>query len=803
MGMGGAMASKKNSKKSSAGDMPKMSRVDLERALASGALEGFTPGVAKKLVALFGADAAEAVARWEPQAKQLLGAAWDKANGEVIEHGEALGMLAWLTARGFSGTMARKAMIWQRHESEWGSPKMALDAWALDPHALSLIPGITFERADRIALSDGMEAGSQARLMACAKEALRVGCDNAGGGASQPEIESHARKLLGLNGALPPRECHGLAPKALEAALAKGLAKATQDEHGRPLLFSADLYEAEERSAHLLLAMVGEPSPLGMGDLEARIQRAEALSGLSLHEEQREALATLFKGRVCVVGGKPGSGKTTLLKCAAPLLEEGGRVVFYAAPTGKAAKRMGKSLGRQATTIHRLLGQNGGGGRGGQAKWEDDEGGRPSLKKADAVVIDESSMLDSRMLLRLLSAVGPQTALIFLGDPQQLPSVGAGKVLSDLIESGRVPTTIMSKIMRQKDGSSITSVARAIGEGRWIDFTDREGDCLFLESPKPAEIAERIARMLLVGAKGKYDPLRDVQILAAGNHGDAGVKTLNLRLQALLNPPKPGQGELEIREDFILRVGDKVMQTANDYERLLTPLPLSQALDPALPEASPFDDEPARLPKERFVAVDDFAAGPPPMEIKGVFNGDVGYVESVSAYPRPGKVRVRFEDGVAEYDVKEASGSLALAFACTVHKFQGSEAPLIFFVMPEGTPQMLCTRNLVYTALTRATRKCLVLGSERVLKRAIERDALQGRNTRLRGLLDGSLTVDKTASPQALALSEKQGLARMALNMAGDLLASQGEAAFGDDSGTPPQGEPVQAKAPRKRAKSL
>lgn len=783
------MASKPKKINVSAGALCKLSASQAERVLGSGALEGFTPGSAKRLVARFGAGVVEAIQTWDLEAKAILSDRWDKASDEILEHGEALPMLAWLLKRGFSGTMARRTMVWQAHESEWPHPDVATAAWEKDPYLLSEIPGITFERADRIALESGFEPGGAVRMLACAREALRVSCDDAGGGATLEDAQAKARRLLGDNGALAPSALGSLSMACLELAQKEGIAKLAKDEKGRPMVFSAELYEAEEKSAHLLLGMLEQDCPLKADDLVNRVQALEASTGLTLHEEQREALSTLFKGRVAIVCGKPGSGKTTLLKCAAPLLEDGGKRVLYAAPTGKAAKRMSQSLGRQAVTLHRLLAvgmEKKGQGKQGKSGGSDSGAAALRVREADAVVVDESSMLDSKMFLRLLKALGPKTALILVGDPQQLPSVGAGKVLRDLIDSKRAPTAIMTKIMRQSANSAITKVARAIGEGNWVDFRDREADCLMLDAPLASEIAPRIAKMLLGAAKSKYDPLKDCQVLCAGNKGPAGVHEMNAKLQAALNPAAPGRDQAQIKEGVVLRVGDKIMQMTNDYERELRAV--------ATPQPAGFEGKPDLAERAALLNSDDLESA---FSKKGVFNGDVGYVESISERPAPGKVCVRFDNRVAEYDFKEAASALTLAYACTVHKYQGSEAPLIYFVMHDSVPMPLRTRNLVYTAITRAKQKCIVMGSESALKMAVSRDALVGRRTRLRGLLDGTISVDETASAEVLARSERLAFDKMVRDNAAEikLSARESEASAEASSDDAPIAAPLSRRA--------
>ena len=715
----------------------KLSSRQIERVLSSGIFEGITPTVAKKLVEHFGPDAVEAISSWDVNAKKIIGDRWDDVSDQILDHGDSLHLISWLLDQGFSALLSRKAMLWVENESDWASAHTALLALKEDPYLLSEINGITFANADRVAINLGTEPKGDARKNACAREALRISCDSAGGGAKLSDAKRELNNLLILNNAMTQREAAIINESCFDLAEKNGLLKLTKNEQGESLLFSADLYEAEEKAAHLMLAMLGQENPLERGDLDQRVKELEESTGLTLHEEQRKALSVMFQGRISIICGKPGSGKTTLLKCAAPLLEAGGKKVLYAAPTGKAAKRMNQTLGRPASTLHRLLsvGKNEKKSKTSKFSAKNDLIAVCGLKDADAVVLDETSMLDSKMFLRLLRSIGPKTALILVGDPQQLPSVGAGKVLKDLIDSKTIPTAIMNKVMRQSEGSTITKVARAIGEGNWEDFRDIKADCVRLDVQEAEEIAGRIAKMLLGAAKNKYDPLKDSQILAAGNGGPAGVASLNKQLQSLLNPQSIEKEECKIKEDVILRKGDKVMHLTNDYEKLLIPV---------VKEINGENN------KELISEVK-----------KGVFNGDVGFVDSIKEFPSPGKIRVRFDDGIAEYNIKEAAASLTLSYACTVHKFQGSEAPLIFFVMHDSTSMMLRNRNLVYTAITRAKNKCIVFGSEHVLRQATAKDALSRRVTRLKGLLDGSITVDETASSVILALSEKQGFAHL------------------------------------------
>lgn len=725
-----------------------------EDLLASGAIDGVTPAQAKRFVAFFKEEAFGAILRSEPGAVSILADKWEAASDQAhdLEEAQALPLMVWLRGAGFSGTMVKKTVSWLLNESEIGKPAMALQKWKADPHSLSEIPGITFERADAIALKQGCEPGGERRLLAAAREALKKACDDAGGGANLSYVRDLTARFLKSNGALSHSEAGAKSSEALEMSVKKGSAKFAKDEDGSELIFAADLYEAEEKASHLLLKMSKEQSPLDDQGLSERIAEQERASGLKLSDEQEQAVRVIFKGRVSIICGKPGAGKTTLLKCAGPLLEQGGKKIFYAAPTGKAAKRMSQSLGRVATTIHRLLNIGVDGEQGGAAG--------SAIKDADAVVLDESSMIDSKMLLRILRSLSPKTALIFLGDPDQLPSVGAGKVLRDLIDSQTLPTAILTQVRRQSEHSAINQVARSIGEGKLPDFRDKSKDCLFLDEPRLEAIAPRIAKMLLGGAAQKgYDPIKDAQILTPGNQGEAGVIALNLQFQQLLNPAAPGKAEMQVKEGLLLRVGDKVMQTANDYERVVE--------GPAGP------------------------GGEPGASTTGIYNGDVGFVRAITGQGFNRRAVIEFDTGTSSYDLKEAASSLTLAYASTVHKFQGSESPLVFFVCPRGLSPMLRNRNSAYTGITRAREKCIVIGDWQVLQDSVRKDALATRKTRLKGLLTGAITVDMSSSGEVRAISEGKGM-ELAMGSAQEDLGLEPAV----DAGAGAAGE-------RKRAKSL
>lgn len=694
----------------------------VEAFLCSGMVDGVTQSMARRLIDRFGPKAVEAIESSDPDAKILLGDKFDRACDDLISKERHRENLMWLASLGAGAGIAKAALTWMRNEAV-EKPEALLARWKKDPYALCEISGIGFASADQFARNSGIGADSPQRIEAAGHEAIKKACDDAGGGAYPNEVVKTCQRLLASNNALSFSECSRLAPEAAQKAIDSGKAKMAKDEQGRPMYFSAELYEAEEYCAQKFLLLADQPHH-HTRDIEAELAAEQEKHGLTLNPMQEEAVRTIFKGRVSIICGKPGAGKTTLLRIAAPLLSAGGRKVLYAAPTGKAAKRMSQSLGRPAQTIHRLLGM---GPRDSAV-----EGSKGGLM-ADVIVIDEASMIDALMMRKLLSAMGPKTSLLLLGDPDQLPSVGAGKILYDLISSQALPTCMLTKPMRQAAGSNINTVARAISEGSVPDLSDKTLDCLFLPEADGSRIASRIHRMLTVNAS-KHDALKDAQVLTASKKGSGGADALNPMLQALLNPPSIEKPELggKLYEDSpqrLFRLGDKVMQLSNDYERQLV---LAAAAGP-----NPADP------------------GEEGKETKGVFNGDVGYITAINS--RTQSLTVKFDQGEAEFPLKDALKSLDLSYACTVHKFQGSEAPLIFFVAHESASVMLRTRNLVYTAITRAKNKCVIMGSERFLLDSSRQDALSKRKTRLCGLIKGMISLNNPP-PEVLALSEQRGI---------------------------------------------
>ena len=464
---------------------------------------------------------------------------------------------------------------------------------------------------------------------------------------------------------------------------------------GEPFLFLPSLYTAEKNCAQRVDFLLKFPPAKTEwdGGFDALVARLEGEHGIRYDDLQREAMrAAMEKGLLILTGG-PGTGKTTTLKAILQLFSAAQIKVALAAPTGRAAKRMQELTGAQAKTIHRLL----------EVEWGEDD--RQSFQRnqrnplsAQAVVIDEISMVDVPLFSALLDALPLGCRLILVGDADQLPPVGAGCVLQDLLKVGSLPVVRLTKIFRQAMESLIVTNSHAIVRGEMPVLDRKDKDFFFLERNSAVQAAQTIAELAaarLPKAYG-YEPLGDIQVLCPSRKGECGTGRLNELLQGVLNPAARGKREHRVGRK-LLREGDKVMQVKNNYDLLWQ---------------KPGDPEPGM----------------------GIFNGDIGIIEKIS--PAEGQLTIRFDDErVTEYPFDAVAEELEHAFAVTVHKSQGNEFPAV--VMPVvGVVDLLCYRNLLYTAVTRAKRHMILVGSRAELRRMVENHRKMLRYSALAAFLE-------------------------------------------------------------------
>ena len=435
-----------------------------------------------------------------------------------------------------------------------------------------------------------------------------------------------------------------------------------------PLYFQAE-GEVARRLREMLEAM---PSG-GFDQVDGQIDQLEGLEGIRFHEQQRLAIKTAVQSGMCVITGGPGTGKTTIINCIIRLLSLEGDVAL-AAPTGRAAKRMTEATGVEAKTIHRLLEY--GGEEGSFAR------GAENPLEFDTLIVDEMSMVDIFLMRSLLRALLPGTRLIMVGDADQLPSVGAGNVLSDVLASGAVPSVRLTEIFRQDESSMIVVNAHRINHGQSPILNKKGSDFFFERCTLASQAAQTIVELCARRIPGflQVDPVRQIQVLSPTKKGECGVWALNTLLQQAFNPARPGKHE-RVHGDTTFREGDKVMQTRNNYQ--------------------------LEWKKEGALGWENGT---------GVFNGDMGFITGIDAEER--SITVTFEDDrIATYE-EGAVEDLELAYCISVHKSQGSEFPVV--VLPAvGGPPMLLTRNLFYTAVTRARRMVMLVGREEAVDQMI------------------------------------------------------------------------------------
>ena len=641
----------------------------IENFLASGLIKGVGPATARTLVQAFGKDTMEVLSSDPDKVAQVKGIGKKRAVIICKSFAEQYGVreaMVYLQTYGISPALAVK--ISRRYGAS------VKDVMTENPYRLvEDIEGIGFQTADRIAVALGIAPDSDFRVQSGLKYLLSEAA-NGEGHTYLPE------EVLLLRAASMLRVSRELADHNLQKLILDKSLMPAQIEQ-TPCVFLQQLYNAELETASRLQRLYRSFAGSASGDTEYRITRFEKRSGITLSENQRLAVKEALTWGLTVITGGPGTGKTTIINCILSLLE--GKALL-AAPTGRAAKRMSEATGQEAKTLHRLLEYS-----GEEGHFQRDES---NPLDTPCVIVDEMSMVDIFLMRSLLRALRPGTRLILVGDADQLPSVGAGNVLGDILSSGVIPSVRLTDIFRQKNESMIVVNAHRINHGEMPFLNRKDGDFYFVNRVSLQDAARSVTELCrdrLPAFLRTEDPLRDIQVLTPTRKGDCGVIQLNKMLQEAMNPPDRRKKEVTFGENTF-RVGDKVMHVKNDYQ---------------LEWETPSGESGA-----------------------GVFNGDIGYVTAVDTEDH--LVTVKYDDDrMVEYDYPLLE-ELDLAYALSVHKSQGSEFACV--VMPVvGGPRMLLTRNLFYTALTRARRLVVLAGSENAIGDMVNNDHIAKRYTAL------------------------------------------------------------------------
>ena len=668
--------------------------------LASGAIKGIGPATATLLLTQFGVRTLDVIENEPEKLISLRGFSRKKAMQISENFRTQVGMRRLME---YLSAQELRPLLALRLYRVYGEAAYALVRE--NPYILaSEKVGAGFDEADRLALSNGFALDAPARIGAALIHELSFN-------SRQGHVFIPRDKLIGVTAQLLGIEAESVSAQ-LDALISS---EEIVQEHiaNVDACYLYALWDAERSSADRIRAMAAFRCPPDK-DVERRISALELDAGIRYAPMQKKAILSADRNQVMILTGGPGTGKTTCVRAILSLYDAKGFQTILAAPTGRAAKRLEELAGREAKTIHRLLEATG-----------SDDGMKTVFRKneteplkCDALILDESSMLDITLLHALLRALPKEARLILVGDADQLPSIGPGSVFRDVIRSGIVETISLTDIFRQSEGSEIIQSAHDINCGEMPDLGRKSGDFFFLRRHEPERAADTIVELCAKRLpENMHIPVRELQVLTPTRKGPSGTAALNLRLQSALNPASPDKKEHTFGE-ITFREGDRVMQNKNNYDILW-----QRASDPGESETRPAfswaddADEP-----------EDAGAGEVGL---GVFNGDIGYIRKID--PGEQTLTVDFDGRLARYDFDQL-GELEHAWAMTVHKSQGSEyRGVVLCVMP-GAPRLM-TRSVLYTAVTRARELLVAVGEEETVRQMVSNHRVERRYSGLRARL--------------------------------------------------------------------
>lgn len=646
--------------------------VGMERYLGSGAIAGVGPVLASRIMKKFKMDAFRIIEEEPERLAEIKGISERKAREIAIIFHEKQEMRQAMVFLGQYGISTQYSV---KIYNQYGDT--LYDIVQKNPYQLAdEVSGIGFRIADEIASRVGIQPDSKYRI----KSALCYVLQQAStwGHVYYPinKLVAKTEELLGF----PLIDREEAEDYFLELIMEKKIIIKTVDEE--KVAYSYPFYFMELNAARQLLDL-NLIRDIQKEKLEKSMKDLEKNSGIIFEEEQKNAVIAAAEHDVVIITGGPGTGKTTIISALIHYFEEEKMQLLLAAPTGRAAKRMSETTGYEAQTIHRMLELNGGVEGSSRIQFERNE---QNPLEADAIIIDEMSMVDIALLHSLLAAIVPGTKLIMVGDSNQLPSVGPGNVLEDLIQSEAFQVVKLTKIFRQSEGSDMVMNAHRINNGQFIDLNNRSNDFFFLKRSTVQEVMG-VTISLVRDKMPKYvqAPVSEIQVLTPMRKGELGVENLNKVLQEYLNPPDQNKKEKELGR-VLFREGDKVMQIKNNYKL-----------------------EWEILGRKGF----SFEQG------VGVFNGDIGIIHEINHFSE--EVVVVFDEEKRVRYGFSMLDELELAYAITVHKSQGSEYPAVVLPLLSG-PQVLCNRNLLYTAVTRAKQCVTIVGNPYMLEQMIQND---------------------------------------------------------------------------------
>lgn len=657
----------------------------LEKYLANGNIKGVGPVTASKIIKLFGEETIH-VLKYEPsKLAQIKGITKDKAkeiSESFIENWEVWQIVGFLERFGLGAESAKKVYDLLGIN--------AISEIENDPYILiDIARGVEFSQIDKMAIELGIERENQKRVKSGIKYALIKITYNGHCCTLKENLIEYVKQLLGVAEEIIEEGLINL--KANEDIVIE-----KRDEEEWVYLYS--FYKTENEIAERIIKLKNTKNVKKVGNIEKELKKVEERTDMILSEKQKEAIRTINDNNVTIITGGPGTGKTTIIKSIIEIYKQKKYKIVLCAPTGRAAKRMTETTGEEAQTLHRLLEI---GKVDDDAFYKKDKDFEGAPIDADIIIVDEMSMVDMFVMSYLLDCIYLGTKLILVGDTDQLPSVGPGSVLKDIISSEKISTVHLDKIFRQAARSKIIVNAHRVNNGqKFIQKDDSElsenakEDFFFIKENNQEKILEQVLSLCNGRLKkfGDYDFFENIQVLTPTKKGMLGTKELNKSLQQELNPPREGEPE-KASMGVIFRIGDRIMQTKNNYDMYW----------------------------ERREG-DSIETG------NGVFNGEIGTITNINEKEK--NIRIKFDDDkVCWYEFNDLE-QIDHSYCITIHKAQGSEFDVVIMIVPQAAP-MLLTRNLLYTGLTRAKKLLIVIGNDRVVDFMINNVDSKKRNTGL------------------------------------------------------------------------